>query len=65
MADEFAGRVRVVKVDVDRDAAVRKAFRVDGIPTYLVYKDGVEVDRLKPSIFVEARLRGMVEAALN
>jgi thioredoxin-like negative regulator of GroEL len=68
LAVEFEGRARVVSVDLDREGVVQEAFSVDGIPAYVVFRDGVEVDRLTPNIvgwFLEARLRRMVERALE
>jgi thioredoxin 1 len=67
LAIELAGRARVVKVQLDREGAVQESFGVDGIPVYVVFRDGVEVDRLTPNIvdwFLERRLRRMVEGAL-
>jgi thioredoxin 1 len=67
LAVELAGRARVVKVQLDREGAVQESFGVGGIPVYVVFRDGVEVDRLTPNIvdwFLERRLRRMVEGAL-
>ena len=66
MAEEFAGRIRVVKVDVEPDNGVLEAFEAGGVPTYLVFRDGIEVDRLEPLIDwrSENRLRQRIEAAL-
>jgi thioredoxin 1 len=46
IANEYAGRVRVVKVntDVSRQAAMN--YRIEGIPTLLVFKGGQPVERL-------------------
>jgi thioredoxin-like negative regulator of GroEL len=68
LADEFAGRVRVVKVDVDPEGPVLTAFEASGVPTYLVFRDGVEVDRLSPLLvdwLTEERLRKRIRAALE
>ena len=68
MADEFAGRARVVKVELDREGFALEGFEASGVPSYLVFKDGVEVDRLRLtaiSWWLEGRLRRMVENALD
>ena len=68
LADEFAGRARVVTVDAARDGEILKAFGASRFPTYLVFKDGVEVDRLTLNfvpLFLEKRLRGMIEGAIE
>ncbi|HEX6078911.1 MAG TPA: thioredoxin [Methylomirabilota bacterium] len=46
LAGEWAGRVRVVKLNVDDNPATAARFGLRSIPTLLVMKDGREVDRL-------------------
>ncbi len=67
LADEFAGRVRFVKVDVDKEEAVREAFGISSIPAYLVFKDGQEVDRIRmrSGFLLERRIRWMLDSALD
>ncbi len=68
LADEFAGRVRIVKVDVEEDDPVLDAFAADGVPAYIVFRDGVEVDRFEPFLVdwgTEGRLRRRITAALE
>jgi thioredoxin 1 len=40
IAEEYKGRVKVGKVDVDANAATGARFNVRGIPTLLVFKGG-------------------------
>jgi thioredoxin 1 len=40
IADEYQGRVKVGKLDVDTNAATSAKFNIRGIPTLLVIKDG-------------------------
>ena len=68
LAGEFEGRARVVKVEIDREGVVLESFDASIIPSYLVYVDGVEVDRLTLTFvdwFLESRVRRMLESALN
>jgi thioredoxin 2 len=44
-AHELAGRLKVVKVDVDEAPSVSARFAVQGIPTLLVLRDGQPVAR--------------------
>jgi thioredoxin 2 len=44
-AQELAGRLKVVKVDVDEAPSVSARFAVQGIPTLLVLRDGQPVAR--------------------
>jgi thioredoxin 2 len=46
VAREMAGRVRVVKLNVDENPHTAMRYRVQSIPTLLVIKGGKEVDRL-------------------
>jgi thioredoxin 1 len=44
LAEEYAGRVTFVKLDVDNNPQTAMQFRVQGIPTLLFFKDGKHVD---------------------
>jgi thioredoxin 2 len=46
LAAELAGRLRVVKLNVDDNPQTASRFNLRSIPTLLVLKDGREVDRL-------------------
>jgi len=46
LASELAGRVRIAKLNVDDNPATAVGFKVNSIPTLLVFKGGREVDRL-------------------
>jgi len=45
VAGEFEGRVPLWRINADEDAASVQVLRVMGIPTMIVYRDGVEVNR--------------------
>jgi len=40
IAEEYKGRVKVVKLDVDANGSTAARFNIRGIPTLLVIKDG-------------------------
>ncbi len=46
VAAELAGRVRIVKLNVDENPATADRLQVSGIPTMVLFKEGREVDRL-------------------
>jgi thioredoxin 1 len=62
VAGEYAGRVPVYRVDIDRDMAVAERFKVMSIPTLLLLRDGGEVERLD-GLIIEADLRAAFERA--
>ena len=65
IAGEYAGRVRVLKIDVSQDDDILESFDVGTLPALLLFRDGQEVDRLFPIPgFVAARLRRMIDPAL-
>lgn len=43
VADEVAGRVRVAKLDTDRNRRITGRFSIRGVPTLIVFRDGEEV----------------------
>ncbi len=46
LADEYTGRVKVFKVNVDENPNTPAKFGVRGIPTVIFMKDGALVDQL-------------------
>lgn len=45
LAQEYAGRVKIVKVDVDQNRELVQQYQVMSIPTVVVFKNGQEVER--------------------
>ena len=46
IADEYAGKVKVCKLDVQTEAAVASKYAVSSIPTLLIFKAGEVADRI-------------------
>ena len=46
LAEEFAGRLKVVKVNVDENPRLAQQFDARSIPTLVVLRDGRAVDRI-------------------
>ena len=57
VADEYAGKIKICKVDVDSNPETAAKFNVRGIPTLLVFKNGTveatKVGALSKSQLVE------------
>ena len=60
LGHELAGRLKVVKLNVDEHPAVAARFGVQGIPLLVVLRDGREVDRAVGALPAQ-RLRQLVE----
>lgn len=59
VAEKFRGRAVVAKVDTSRHQAVASEMDIRGVPTLIVFKGGMEVDRLVgvcPQEEMESRL---------
>lgn len=46
IADEFEGKINVVKLNVDENAQTSAKYNIKGIPTLLFFKEGVIKDQL-------------------
>lgn len=46
LADQYAGKVKIAKVNVDENPNTPGRFRIRGIPTLLLFKGGQLVDQL-------------------
>ena len=46
LADDFAGKVKVCKLNVDENTKTAQAYGVMSIPTLILFKNGKEVDRV-------------------
>jgi thioredoxin 2 len=60
MGREFAGRLKVVKLNTDEAPAIAARYRVQGIPLLVVMRDAQEVDRVVGAVPAE-HLRAMLE----
>ena len=63
LADEYDGKVKVGKVDVDSNQSIAMRFNVRSIPSVLVFKDGEHVDTVVGAV-PKAALVDRIEAHL-
>lgn len=59
IAGEYAGKIKVFKLDVQTEAAVASKYAVSSIPTLLLFKGGEVADRLvglQPKDNITARI---------
>jgi thioredoxin 1 len=64
MADAYDGRLKVGKLNVDENQDIASRYQVMSIPTLVMFKDGVEVNRVvgfrgKPHLqqFIDAEIK--------
>jgi thioredoxin 1 len=46
IANEYEGQIKVAKLDVDNNPAVTMRYRVQSIPTLILFKNGQEKERI-------------------
>ena len=63
LSSEYAGRVKICKVDVDTSPETAAKFNVRGIPTLLVFKNGT-VEATKVGALSKAQLVEFVDSIL-
>jgi thioredoxin 1 len=63
LADEYAGRLKICKVDVDANAGIPQKFSVRGIPTLVVFKGG-NAEATKVGALSKAQLIEFIDSAI-
>lgn len=46
LAKDYAGRIKVGKLNTDENADIASRFKIMGIPTIIFFKDGQKVDQI-------------------
>jgi thioredoxin 1 len=62
LASEYAGSVKVVKLNVDDAQSLSQSYGVQSIPTLMIFKDGEVVDR-QVGVPPKTRLQQALDAA--
>jgi len=60
LATEYAGRIKVGKVDVDAQPELAKQYGISAIPALMIFKDGKVVEQ-----FIGVRSKSELKAALD
>jgi thioredoxin 1 len=63
LAEQFAGKIKISKVDVDANKEVPAKFNIRGIPTLLIFKNG-QVAATKVGASSKAQLVEFINSAL-
>ena len=63
LAEEYDGKVKIAKVNVDDNQAIPGQFGVRGIPTLILFKDGQVVDQVVGAV-PKNQLEGLLQKVL-
>ncbi len=63
LAEEYDGRVKFAKLDVDSNPRTAMSYGVRGIPTLLIFKDGSPVNQVVGAV-PKSVLKGKLEESL-
>ena len=61
LAEKYAGKIKIGKLDVDHNPGAAQRFNVRGIPTMLLFKEGQPVEQIVGAV-PEARLADKLDA---
>ena len=64
LAAEFAGQIRVVKVDTEQNPTLSQAFQIRSIPTIAVFKAG-QLIFMQPGALQEPHFRQLIQQAIE
>jgi thioredoxin 1 len=45
LADEMGDKVRIIKIDIDKNQALQRKYKVSGVPTIMIFKNSKQLFR--------------------
>lgn len=63
LAEEYAGKLKIVKLDVDGNPATHIKYNVKGIPTLIIFKNG-NVEAKKVGALSKSQLAAFIESTI-
>jgi len=63
LATEYAGRVKVAKMNVDENPAIPSQYGIRGIPTVILFKDGEVFDQIVGAVS-KSKVEEMIKKVL-
>ena len=64
LAEEYDGKMKVGKCNIDEDMQIAQRYRVSSIPAFVIFKDGKQLDSFIGAMSA-ADFKNKVEQALN
>ena len=65
VAKEMAGKVKVVKVDVDQNPGITQKYRIQAMPTLMIFKDGKVAATQVGALVQKAKLEAWIKSSTN
>jgi thioredoxin 1 len=64
VAERYASAAQVFKLNVDKNAAVTQRYGIQGIPTLILFQDGVEKERIV-GVASEQKISNMIDRQIS
>ncbi len=64
VAKEMAGKVKVVKVDVDQCPGITQKYRIQAMPTLMIFKDGQVASTQVGALVQKAKLEAWIKQSV-
>lgn len=45
LSEDFNGKLKFIKIDIDKNEDVADSYNVKSVPTFILFKDGKEIER--------------------
>lgn len=65
VANEMQGKVKVVKVDVDQNPGITQQFRIQAMPTLMVFKDGKVANQHVGALVQKSKLEAWINESIS
>ena len=65
VATEMQGKVKVVKVDVDQNPSITQQFRIQAMPTLMVFKDGKVANQHVGALVQKSKLEAWINESIS
>ena len=65
VAKEMAGKVKVVKIDVDENPNTTQRFQIQAMPTLIMFNGGKEVNRNVGALVQKSKLESWVKTSVQ
>jgi thioredoxin 1 len=65
IATEMKGKVKIVKIDVDQNPGVTQKFRIQAMPTLIMFNGGKEVNRNVGALVQKVKLESWIKSSVT